>query len=229
MGWGKSHKPRIHYSFQQLAANTRALLDSLGVDRVSVIGHSMGGMLATRFALLYPERVEKLVLENPIGLEDYRTFVPYMPVDSLYAEERRATEASYRKYQQSYYPVWKPEYEPLVQAQAAALREADFPRTAWANAFTSAMIYEQPVCYEFGLLRCPTMLVIGQEDRTIVGKARIPTSEQALHGQYPVLGKRTQALIPGAQLVELPGVGHIPHVQEPETFGKTVLGFLTTP
>ncbi|MEP7229719.1 MAG: alpha/beta fold hydrolase [Ginsengibacter sp.] len=63
-----------------------------------MIGHSMGGMLATRFTLMYPAMVEKLVLENPIGLEDYKTFVPYKPLDSLFANEMKATYVSYKKY-----------------------------------------------------------------------------------------------------------------------------------
>src|SRR5271170_8009711 len=50
IGWGKSPKPDIHYSFQLLAANTAALLDHLGVGRVAVLGHSTGGMTATRVA-----------------------------------------------------------------------------------------------------------------------------------------------------------------------------------
>jgi pimeloyl-ACP methyl ester carboxylesterase len=76
IGWGKSPKPDIHYSFQQLAANTSALLDSLRVGNVAVLGHSTGGMLAVRFALMYPQRVTQLILEDPVGLEDYRLKIP---------------------------------------------------------------------------------------------------------------------------------------------------------
>src|ERR1700753_3033020 len=66
VGFGKSSKPLIHYSFHQLARWNKVLLDSLGIAKVTVLGHSMGGMLATRFALLYPGTVEKLLLEDPI-------------------------------------------------------------------------------------------------------------------------------------------------------------------
>ena len=67
IGWGKSSKPDIHYSFQLLAANTAALLDHLGVQQVAVLGHSTGGMTAARFTLMYPDRVTHLVLEDPLG------------------------------------------------------------------------------------------------------------------------------------------------------------------
>jgi pimeloyl-ACP methyl ester carboxylesterase len=126
VGWGRSDKPNIHYSFHLLASNTKKLLDTLGIQKAHVLGHSMGGMLATRFALLYPQSVVKLIYENPIGLEDYKTFVPYRPVKVQYAAELKATYESLKAYQQSYYPAWKPEYEPYVAAQYAALQHPDF-------------------------------------------------------------------------------------------------------
>lgn len=226
VGWGKSDYPNIHYSFNGLATNNRKLLDSLGITQTVVLGHSMGGMLATRFGLMYPEMVSKLILEDPIGLEDYRTFVPYQPLDSAYATELKATYESYKKYQQGYYPVWKPKYEPLVAAQAFVLQRPDFKSIAWANALTYEMIYEQPVCYEFKNLKAPTLLIVGLADRTIVGKNRVPPNLLPVHGQYQLLGKKTAAAIPGCKLVELPGVGHIPHIQEPKQFQQAVIRFL---
>lgn len=226
VGWGKSDKPDIHYSFPLLACQTKQLLDFLKLDKVVVLGHSMGGMLATRFVLMYPQTAEKMILENPIGLEDYKTFVPYTPTDTLYKKELSATYQSYHKYQESYYPEWKPEYEPPVAAQAAVLKEPGFKKIAWANALTYQMIYEQPVCYEFGNIKMPVLLVIGQADRTIVGKDKLNELQKQQHGRYIELGERTAQAIRGSKLVPLSGVGHIPHIQSPETFKKAVLDFL---
>ncbi|MBA9077945.1 alpha/beta hydrolase [Rufibacter quisquiliarum] len=92
IGFGKSSKSQnIQYSFQMLAQNTKGLLDSLGIKKTAVLGHSMGGMLATRFALMYPQTVEKLILENPIGLEDWKRWVPYQNVEKWYAGELKQT------------------------------------------------------------------------------------------------------------------------------------------
>src|SRR5687768_6985127 len=170
VGWGRSDKPNIHYSFHLLAANTAQLLDSLNIQRVHLIGHSMGGMLATRFALMFPQKVQKLIYENPIGLEDYKTFVPYQPVEKQYEKEQKATLESYKKYQQTYYPEWKPAYEQYAVAQADALNNPGLQQAAWANALTYQMIYEQPVVYEFKNITQPVLLIMGQEDRTVVGK-----------------------------------------------------------
>lgn len=226
VGWGHSDKPNIHYSFHLLAANTKNLLDTLGIKQAIILGHSMGGMLATRFALMYPETVECLIYENPIGLEDYKTFVPYQPVDVQYANELKATPESLRKYQETYYPQWKPEYGQYAVAQYEALQLPDFKQATWASALTYQMIYEQPVVYEFKNIRTPTLLIIGQEDRTVVGKNLLSKEVAAQHGNYPRLGRWLIDQILGSRLVELIGVGHIPHIQAPEQFRDAVLGYL---
>ncbi|MDJ1499324.1 alpha/beta hydrolase [Xanthocytophaga agilis] len=224
IGFGKSSKAFIHYSFHQLATNNKNLLDTLGIEKVTVMGHSMGGMLATRFALMYPDKVEKLVLENPIGLEDYRTFVPYMTAEEEYQKELKTTAESVKKYyQNSYFPEWKPAYDYLVEIGAGVTGSADFPRYAKVAALTYMMIYEQPVCYEFSQLKVPVILFIGKEDRTIVGKGFISDSEKAKHGQYQVLGKETAKKIPNCKLIEFDNVGHIPHIQIEATFLKSFL------
>lgn len=226
VGWGKSDKPNVHYSFHLLAQNNKELLDRLNVKKVYVIGHSIGGMLATRFALMYPERVEKLVLENPIGLEDYRTFVPYASFEELLKGETAQTIEKMRAYQKTYYPDWKPEYEQYVQAQAESLIRKDFPQAATANALTSLMAYEQPVVYEFKNLKMPTLLIVGLLDRTVLGKNRLPQNEQNKYGQYRQLGKKINAEIPDSKLVEFENVGHIPHVQIFDAFMSAVLEFI---
>jgi pimeloyl-ACP methyl ester carboxylesterase len=202
------------------------LLDSLHIQEVVVLGHSMGGMLAVRFTLMYPNLVEKLILENPIGLEDYKTFVPYQPLEKLTAKEQSATYESYKKYQQSYYPEWKPVYEQYVEAQAEALKDTAFEQIAMVNAVTYQMIYEQPIVYELNRITAPTLLIIGQADRTVVGKDQLNDTQKKEHGQYPLLGKKTQASISKSRLAELPGIGHIPHVQNLPLFLKTLLQFL---
>lgn len=226
IGWGMSTKPNTKYTFELLAQNNKLLLDSLRIDKINVIGHSMGGMLATRFALMYPEITVKLILEDPLGLEDYKKFIPYKTMEQQYKKELSATYASYKKYQQSYYPVWMPQYEQYVKAQAEPLKQKDFSSVAWVNALTYQMIYEQPVLYEFEKLNVPTLLLIGELDRTVVGKEMLPAKKQKLYGNYPVLAARAGKKIKKSQVVILPRVGHIPHIQNIELFRKNVLGFL---
>ena len=227
IGFGKSSKAYIHYSFHQLARWNKTLLDTLGIQKANILGHSMGGMLATRFALMYPKLTEKLLLENPIGLEDYRQFVPYITTEEQYKTELKATAESVKKYYQtSYFTSWKPEYDELVRIGAGVTGSADFPRYAKVAAMTFSMIYEQPVLHEFPNISVPTVLFIGKEDKTIVGKGLLSPEQQALHGQYKKLGKQTAARIPKAGLIEFEGCGHIPHMEVPKKFIEALLGSL---
>jgi pimeloyl-ACP methyl ester carboxylesterase len=213
IGFGKSSKPFIHYSFHLLATQNKKLMDSLRIERAIILGHSMGGMLATRFALMYPHRVEKLILENPIGLEDYRSIVPYVSTEEQYEKELQTTTASVKRYyQNSYFPSWKPEYDHLVKIAAGVTNSSEFPRYARVAALTYQMIYEQPVVYEFSLLQVPTYLLIGVKDRTILGKDKLSKEMQERYGNYALLGKQAAAKIPGAKLIEMPA-GHIPHLE----------------
>ena len=227
IGFGKSSKADINYSFDLLASNTAKLLDSLGVDKVNVVGHSMGGMLATRFALNYPDRVEKLVLENPIGLEDYHAASGPVADETLYQDALSATDVEpIRAYYKKYFVTWKPEYESFLEMRARTILSGEFPRWAKASALTYQMILQQPVVYQFSQLKIPTLIVIGQSDRTVVGKNYMKPEIAAQMGDYPALGKRTAKAIPNAKLVEMANIGHIPHLEAPAKFHSALLEFL---
>lgn len=229
IGFGKSSKPHhFQFTFQQLARETEALLDSLHVPKVSVVGHSIGGMLATRFALMFPERVERLVLVNPIGLEDWKRLVPYKTIDELYASELKSTPEAVRAYMKENYfgGTWKPEFESLVEIQAGWIRGPDRLRMAWMSALTTDMAFTQPVLYEFRDLKMPVLLIIGQADRTALGKVWAPPSVREKMGNYPELGRLTKAAIPTCQLVEIDGAGHLPQVQQFDTYWQAMESFL---
>jgi pimeloyl-ACP methyl ester carboxylesterase len=95
-----------------------------------------------------------------------------------------------------------------------------------SSALTYEMIYEQPVCHEFQQIKAKTLLIIGQADRTVVGKARVKKEFLPHVGQYPELGRKTAKLIPGAKLVEIAKVGHIPHMEMKDQFHEALLNFL---
>lgn len=227
VGFCKSSKPEYYqFSFHQLAANTQALLEGLDVDKVTVMGHSMGGMLATRFALMYPEHTEQLVMVNPIGLEDWKALgVPYQSIDDGYQAELGKTAKGIRAYQQSTYYVntWEPEYDRWVDMQAGMYAGKDKELVAWNQALTSDMVFTQPVVHEFGQLQMPTLLLIGEKDNTAIGKAQAPKDIQETLGRYDVLGEQAAEAIPQATLVEFSDLGHSPQIQQPERFHKALL------
>lgn len=228
IGFGKSSKPQQYqFSFQQLAENTVSILDELKIDKFILLGHSMGGMLATKMAVMYPERIEKLILENPIGLEDYRKFSPYQNIDKQYAEELSKTAKSYKDYESKFYydGKWKPEYDKWLNLVAGWTLSKDFPVTAWNAALTSDMVYTQPVVDDFQNITVPTLLIMGTRDRTAIGKGNAPKELQPLMGQYQNLGKETQQKIKNSQLIELDNVGHLPHIEVFEKFIEPLIDF----
>ncbi|MBU1822321.1 MAG: alpha/beta hydrolase [Bacteroidetes bacterium] len=229
IGFGKSSKPHhFQYTFQQLALNTKKLLDTLGVGKTAVLGHSMGGMLATRFALMFPEVTGKLILENPIGLEDWKLKVPYKPVEWWYASELEKDREAIKSYQkENYYDGnWKPAYDQWVDLLAGWTLNSDYERIAWNAALTYDMIFTQPVVYEFDDLKVETLLIIGTRDRTALGKPLVSEEVRKTMGLYDELGKKTQKAIPNAELVELNNVGHLPHIESFDRFIGPLVKFL---
>jgi pimeloyl-ACP methyl ester carboxylesterase len=230
IGFGKSSKPEsFQFSFAALAAHTGALLTSLGIDKVTVVGHSMGGMLAARFALLYPTRTEKVVLVGPLGLEDYGKAVGPRSVDDWYAREKGQTPDKIRAYfRQSYFGggAWKPAYEDLIRLQAGFTLHPDYGQVAWVSALTYDMILTQPVVHDLADLAAPTLFIVGSRDRTAVGKDLVPPSVAERMGHLPELARAAAGRIRGARLVEIDGSGHLPQVDAFARYREALLGFL---
>jgi len=227
VGFCKSSKPRRYqFSLGQLADNTHGLLHSLGITRAVVVGHSMGGMLAARYALQYPDGTAQLVLVNPIGLEDWRAEgVPWRNVDAWYAGELKTSFDSIKGYQQKVYygGKWKPEYDRWVTMLAGMYAGPGKAAVAWDQALASDMIFNQPVVYEFPRIRVPTTLLIGQRDRTAIGRDLASPELAEQLGDYPQLGKRAARLIRNSRLVEFEELGHSPQVEAPARFNAALL------
>jgi pimeloyl-ACP methyl ester carboxylesterase len=227
IGFGKSSKPDIRYTFADLADNNALLLDQLGVSRVAVVANSMGGMLGIHLARKHPQRVSALVLENPLGLEEYTSAMPKQATSSLQKQESAQTTESYRSFIKSYFKDnYRPEFERFVEQFARVQRSPEYPRHALVSALTYQMIYEGSTYNELPQLRLPVLLTIGQLDRTVFGRRFAPAEAVKDMGYFPQLGKDAQRRIPGATLVALDNVGHVPHLEAPERFHAAVLQFL---
>ena len=230
IGFCKSSKPeRYQYSFQQLAHNTHALLAALGINQATLIAHSTGGMIAVRYALMYPQEVEQLVLVDPIGLEDWKAKgVPAVSVDEWYQRELKTSADGIKRYEQATYyaGTWRSDYDVWVQMLAGLNNGPGKEAVAWNSALIYDMILTQPVYYEFEAIAVPTLLIIGDKDNTAIGKDFAPPAVKATLGNYPVLAKQAAARIHGAKLVEFPELGHAPQIQDPEAFHKALLAGL---
>ncbi|MDZ5648686.1 alpha/beta hydrolase [Nitrospirillum sp. BR 11828] len=228
IGFGKSSKPDLPYSFDFFAANTAALLDSLGIRQMDLVGHSIGGMLAARFTRTYPERVRRLVLEAPVGLEDYRMTVPPVSDTFLYDREYALSADAYRAFLKNTYSLSVPvaEIEPFVALRERLKASGEYPR--WVKSFIKSyqMIHDQPVVHEYPLIATPTLFIMGSADHNAPGKPYTTKELGAGMGRNADNAKTIAATMPNAQVVVFDGVGHLVHLERPAAFNKTALEFL---
>ena len=154
IGYGRSSKPIIPYNLNDMARNTRAILQSLKIDRVMIIGHSMGGMLATRFATQYPDIAERVVLYNPIGLVDTRFARPSDGVDEGYKRTLGATyptiRASLMRYVAHNPGAWNAQFEAFARIRYSWTLSADWPRLAMVQTLLGQGDISRSRCLRLG-------------------------------------------------------------------------------
>ncbi|WP_027174469.1 alpha/beta hydrolase [Methylobacterium sp. 10] len=228
LGFGKSSKPVGPFSFDVMAAETVALLDSLSLPRVDVVAHSMGGMLAARLARNAPNRVNSLVLEAPIGLEDYRFTVPPVSNDTLLRIESGVTADVYRRQLVTNYALSLPSsaIEPFVAIRERVKGSGEYPR--WLQSFVNSYqtIWGQPVVHEIPLIQVPTLFVMGGNDRNAPGKPFAPENLRAAMGDNAGHAKALAARMPDGRAVVFDGIGHLVHMEATDRFNATMLEFL---
>lgn len=219
IGFGRSSKPIIPYNFHDMARNSRLLLQHLKIEKASIVGHSMGGMLAARFATQYPDVTERVVIYNPIGLVDARYDRPWGSIDEAYKRTLATTYqniyAGIFRYFSHNPSAWKPEFEKYVRIRYAWTLSADWPRYAMVQSLLGQITYLDPVVHDWKHIKAPTLAFGGAED--------------SLAGD--VFKERMKFLadsIPNGngRLHLIPGLGHVPHFEAPEKTYPPLIAFL---
>ena len=211
VGFGRSSKPIMPYTLSDMAFNTHKLLETLGVPRANIVGHSMGGMVAARFAMLYPDSTERLVLYNQIGLTDARLQRPPTPLDEVYKQVLgQGYDAVYRGIARYFVNGVPKVAEKYITRQYGWTLSGNWPQAAMVRALVQQMVYEDPVVYDWAHIKAKTLEIGGDKDG--VG--------------FPELAKHVAQTIPDCTLVLLPNVGHVPHFEAPEKFFPELVKFL---
>ena len=214
LGFGRSSKPLIHYNLHMPARHTRALLDELGLDRVAIVGHSMGGMVATRFASTYPDATSHVVMVNQIGLSDTRPGRAWGDPEDAYQRVLNGTSyqsvlAGHRRY----YPNgWRDEYLPWVKVQYGWTLSGHWPRMARVRSAQQRILFEDPVVHEWQYIATKALVIGGSDDRLV--------------RDYPAAARNVAEQLQNAELVLFPGVGHSPHFEIPGEFHAELVRFL---
>ena len=221
IGYGRSSKPIMPYNFSDMARNTRLILQSLKIDKVMVVGHSMGGMLAARFATQYPAMVDRLVLYNPIGLVDGRFDRPLESADDAYKRNLASTydtvKAALLRYIAHNPAAWTPQFETYARIRYAWTLSADWPRLAMVQTLLTQVQYLDPVVYDWAHIKAPT-LVFGGADDSLPGSAALFRERMKFIADTIPNGN--------AKLHLIAGLGHVPHMEAPEKTNPPLIAFL---
>ncbi len=211
IGYGKSSKPVIPYNFNFVAANMKALLDELDIDQVAIVGHSMGGMVVSRFAMLYPETTTHVVLVNQIGLEDQRQSRPWndpyaSPVGN---SSYRSILAGHRRY---FPDEWPPAHLEFVRRQYGQTLSGEWPRLAMVRRLQGAMLYNDPVVYDWQHITSKALVLSGEEDGLIE--------------DFPRHARHVANELQNSAILLYPGIGHAPQIEIPDQFHADLMRFL---
>lgn len=221
IGYGRSSKPMVPFNFNSQARNTYLVLQHEKIAQVSVIGHSMGGMLAARFATQYPKAVERVVIYNPIGLTDGRFTRPMTPIDEAYQQNLRtdyqSTRTGLSRYVAHDPKAWNQEFETYTRIRYSWTLSADWPRLAMVQALIGQMLYADPVVYDWPHIQVPTLAFGGAEDM-LLGPAKNFQDRMAFLAKSIPNGNGRLHLIPG--------LGHVPHLEAPEKVLPPLVAFL---
>jgi pimeloyl-ACP methyl ester carboxylesterase len=212
-GHGESTKTgdAASYTFDQLVDDLRGLLDALDVGRCDLLGHSMGGMIALRFALAYPERVASLVLMDTAGrAPDHMPRAPLAAAGAIARSDGMATLAALLRGRAADDPA-RPEVERRMERQ---LGEAFWERRRRrlvamdSEAFAALaleLIDQAPLIYRLGEITCPTLVIVGEQDAGFLAPA-----EELAHG------------IRRATRVTVPGAAHSPQLENPTAWLEAI-------
>lgn len=208
IGFGRSSKPTIPYSLSMMADNTRKLLDHLGVDRAAVVGHSMGGKVATRFAFLFPDRTTHLVLLNSIGLREPRPGGGWGDPDESYRRNLNRTYDDIRG-QRRYYVEWQPEYAKYMRIHYGWLQSSDWPRMAMVRTLLG-QANDESIVYDWPQISTKALVMGGAEDGE----------------NYPEQVRNAAEQLQNAEVHLIPDIGHNAHFVVPDQVHEALIPFL---
>lgn len=204
---GESDPASADYTLGELAADCVALLDTLGIARAHILGHSMGSGIAARLVIDHPDRVERLILAFGalFGPPPPGSPPPSFPradwiEDPVERRRLRAVLSTAPGYFETH-----PEQQALVTEQGRGNRITYAGVNRQARAMT-----DYPTAAQLAAIATPTLVIHGDQD------GLIPLER----------GRALAASIPGSRLLILPGVGHSPHIERTAEFGRAVLDFL---
>lgn len=213
IGYGKSSKPLITYNFNFVATNMKALMDHLGVEKVAAVGHSMGGMVMSRFAMQYPDSLTHVVMVNQIGLTDNRSSRPWS--DPYASDPGVPTYQSILRGHQIYFTnFWPPAHLEFVRRAYGQTLSGDYPHYAMVRRMVGQMMYDDPVVYDWQHIKTKALVIGGEDDKLV--------------DDYVGLANHVASELQNSAILLYPDVGHAPQIEIPDQFHADLIRFLVS-
>jgi pimeloyl-ACP methyl ester carboxylesterase len=218
-GFGRSSKPDGDYGIAWEAAAVRGLLDAVAPNESAVlVGHSMGGQIAARFALAWPERVRALVLVAPAGIERFEAGEAAWIERNTSAKALRDQDddALRAHFHRNVFHRWNDAAERHLVDRMRLRSAPDFDRYLHAVVRMVHAMLDEPVASELPNLKPPVTVLFGDQDHLI--------PNPLVHGGTTAdVAAEAQRLMPGARVELLPDVGHMIQIEAPERTNRAIL------
>jgi len=202
-GHGRSYAPESGYSFRDLVADLNELLAGLQLSKVTLVGHSLGGAVAIKFALQQAGKVAKLVLAAPhvVGYTDYQGWPNvYRTARLIDIDQAKISWETFRLFSRL------EDGSPEKQLFLDCLK--DFSGTIWTDPQAGRYVDESDLKI-IDQLNLPTLLLCGRDDLDFLPVAKL-----------------INAQLPQGSLFEIPDCGHMIHLEKPDIFRRELAAFL---
>lgn len=220
-GFGKSYKNSPEFTATYFASVVKEFTKKMKIDQFTLVGHSMGGQTAIKFAAKYPEKLEKLILIAPAGIEKFSEFEGtamkmVMNPTSIMASTDEQID---RNYQLNFYKMPK-EAAQMIQDRKNIVKSSDFEAHAIAIQKSVQGMLEDLVTQDLEKISTPTLILFGKNDALIPNKYLHPTLT------IEELSKTAQESINGSKLVIIDEAGHFLQFEKPTEVNKEIKAFL---
>lgn len=212
IGHGYSDKPSFPYEIDVYVEHVRAVIDTLGFNQIRLSGESLGGWVAARFALKYPERVTQIVLNTTGGATMNLEVMQRIKTLTMAAVATPTWDAVKARLE------WLMADPATVTDDLIACRQAIYQAPGMLEAMPHILCLQEPEIRvrnnltddEWRAIKAPTLVLWTDKDPTAAVE----------------VGERITSLIPNAEFALMTGCGHWPQFEDPETFNTLHLRFL---
>lgn len=219
-GYGKSQKEPYPYTISFYAEQIKRLADELKLGKFVLAGHSMGGQISIMFSLKYPERLEKLVLVSPAGVEEFEKGEgDWLRSVMTKTGVKSTTEDAARKNLAMNFYSWNDKWEWMVEERVRMAKAKDFDAFSYAVVRSVNAMLDEPTFDKIKNISVPTIIIYGKYDGLIPN----PYLNPGFTADVFKWGEKQNPLI---QLHEIDEAGHTLQIEKPIEFSNAVKEFV---